>query len=129
MINDAKSTNWEATKTALSSFDKEGEEMILVIGGQLRGENDSILPHLESLLRRKVEFIFSLIGDSAHLHGEELSNKGIEFLVFENVSDVIEFYREKPWSIFLFSPAFPSFDQYKNYLDRGRSFESYWELD
>ncbi|MBY0517116.1 MAG: UDP-N-acetylmuramoyl-L-alanine--D-glutamate ligase [Bacteriovoracaceae bacterium] len=120
VYNDAKSTNAEATKTALSAFEKK-EELYLVMGGKLRSESDSFLKDLLPF-KNKVTKIFT-IGMTAQRLASEL---GQDFKV-EVVGDIEKLFHvakeSKIKGSLVFSPAHPSFDQFKNYVDRGVQFK------
>ncbi len=121
VFNDAKSTNWEATMTALQAVDELELPITLVMGGQLRGNND--LPKSDELreIKAKVQQCL-VIGES----GKKLSEfdeffKEVETL--EGLKKYLEDKRGDDKSILLFSPGFPSFDQFSNYAQRGREFK------
>ncbi|EPZ50702.1 UDP-N-acetylmuramoyl-L-alanine--D-glutamate ligase [Bacteriovorax sp. BAL6_X] len=114
-FNDAKSTNWEATLTALNGV-KELGNVELIIGGQLRGHGDN---QLEKLLPFKDQIKRILFfGESGKVLSE--LNFEIESEYFENLDDI--FKAGFNADVILFSPAFPSFDQYANYVKRGEHF-------
>ncbi len=110
--NDAKSTNIDSTIKALESFDKP---VNLIMGGKLRGRGDSISLHI-NFLRSKVKRLI-LIGESAKLLSEEID---FDHEVYNSLDDI-------NFSTFegdvLYSPAYPSFDQYNNYKERGEHFK------
>ncbi|MBT3237043.1 MAG: UDP-N-acetylmuramoyl-L-alanine--D-glutamate ligase [Bdellovibrionales bacterium] len=129
-LNDAKSTNWDATLTALETLgtlkDKSRDQVFLILGGQGRNKGDSILPYL-SRLNSSVTTIL-LIGDMAQILSNEIGDQ-LAHKVVETVEQAISFLDqlskdEQARSILLFSPAFPSFDQYSNYVERGEHFIS-----
>jgi len=118
--NDAKSTNWDATLTAVQSLDKKDKPLWLILGGRKRSTSDSITTQINNLAK-KVDKIL-LIGETTEQFFEELKGKipAEKCLTMENC---IAFARTKKFDgILLFSPAFPSFDQFKNYMDRGKQF-------
>jgi UDP-N-acetylmuramoylalanine--D-glutamate ligase len=120
--NDAKSTNWDATLTAVTAMEDIPGALYLIIGGKKRGHGDSILPHLE-FLKSKVLGLY-LIGEMADEIEKEV--KGIvpykkTMTLQETVKDLRETHRDEQ-GILLFSPGFPSFDQYRNYVHRGEHF-------
>ncbi len=112
--NDSKSTNFDSTIAAVKSF---SYPVILIMGGKLRGQNDSIKPFLDELNPNVKDFIF--IGES----GEMLLNEAGRGSFFKELEEVISYIKKLENEIVVFSPAFPSFDQYKDYLHRGRAFE------
>ncbi|WP_412462515.1 UDP-N-acetylmuramoyl-L-alanine--D-glutamate ligase [Halobacteriovorax sp. RT-2-6] len=114
-FNDAKSTNWEATLTALNGV-KELGEVELIIGGQLRGHGDNQLEKLLPFKSQIKKILF--FGESGKVLSE--SNFEIESEYFENLDEI--FKAGFSTSVVLFSPAFPSFDQYANYVKRGEHF-------
>ena len=121
LYNDAKSTNWEATITALKAF--EGQRgLYLILGGKKRGRGDSISPYIETI-SNYVEKIM-LIGETENDLGLELEGY-IPYEKCGNLNTVFLRLRADEFKgTVLFSPAFPSFDQFKNYMERGESFIS-----
>lgn len=117
IYNDAKSTNWLATLTAVEAVKERGLPITLIIGGQLRGHNDE--PTQE--IKDKLSGITILtIGES----GEFLKEKGHGYHHCGDLDGVLNYCRDnKSSGLLLFSPAFPSFDQFKNYAERGRIFK------
>jgi UDP-N-acetylmuramoylalanine--D-glutamate ligase len=118
VFNDAKSTNWDATLTAMRSF-KPDEDLAVIIGGQFRGHGDAITPYLEYFRGRQL----LLIGQSTDRLAQELQDSGVSFVKLYSLSAVKEYLLSSNFQgTLLFSPAFPSFDQFKNYVERGRVF-------
>lgn len=121
VYNDAKSTNWDATLTAVKAMEGLGE-LLLIIGGKKRGHGDSILPYLD-FLKEHVR-CFYLIGEMADEIESEIKGK-VDYKKSETLEAVIADVRSKKVekeSVLLFSPGFPSFDQFKNYAQRGEHF-------
>lgn len=122
--NDAKSTNWDATLTAVKAMEGMKGHLYLVIGGKKRGHGDSILPYLD-FLKARVHFLY-LIGEMASEIEAEIRGKvayqksGTLDLTLEDLRTK----RREESAILLFSPAFPSFDQFKSYAHRGEYFIS-----
>lgn len=117
VFNDAKSTNWDATITAVNSINDEN--IYLIIGGQKRGHGDSILPHLDEI-KKKVSKVY-LIGETTDDLAAEINDDDFALKCYELKDALIEAKKENKGAL-IFSPAFPSFDQFKNYMDRGESF-------
>lgn len=120
--NDAKSTNWDATITAVKAMEDFKLPIHLIIGGKKRGHGDSILPHLDFLKSHVHKFY--LIGEMASEIEEEI--KGVvEYKKTDTLEETVKILREKfneSEGILLFSPGFPSFDQFQNYAQRGEHF-------
>ena len=121
VFNDAKSTNWEATETALNGVKDEGR-VTLVLGGQLRGEGDSRVEVLDPF-KENIEKVF-LIGESGQALLSTLSKTyDCEYVeTLEKLKVEVDKMSKDKGGTLLFSPAFPSFDQFKNYIERGELF-------
>jgi UDP-N-acetylmuramoylalanine--D-glutamate ligase len=117
VFNDSKSSNWEATLAALSSFQEE--KVYLVLGGQKRGEQKVIGD--TSLLKICVQKVLC-IGESAEDIQKDLE-KDFECLNCETIEKIQESIEKNFNGVLLFSPAYPSFDQFENYAKRGEAFK------
>lgn len=117
--NDAKSTNSAATESAVRAFQNNSSEALyLILGGKLRSDKVDILDKLQGL---NITEIF-VMGEAKDLLEKNLCG---EFQVksFDNLTEVFNMIRSKKLKgSLLFSPAFPSFDQYKDYEERGEDF-------
>lgn len=124
VYNDAKSTNWDATLTAVKAMEELPGKLFLIIGGKKRGHGDSILPYLD-FLKSRVHFIY-LIGEMAQEIESEIKGK-INYKITETIEQTIHdlrIHHNDELGVLLFSPGFPSFDQFKNYAQRGEAFVS-----
>jgi UDP-N-acetylmuramoylalanine--D-glutamate ligase len=121
IYNDAKSTNVDATKTALKAFNTTKEPCYLILGGKLRSESDRFLADLLPF-KNLVTKIFTIGATSSRLK-EELSSdfKVEEVQTLSNLMDLLK--KQKLTGNLIFSPAHPSFDQFENYVDRGQTFK------
>ncbi|MBC7427072.1 MAG: UDP-N-acetylmuramoyl-L-alanine--D-glutamate ligase [Bacteriovorax sp.] len=122
--NDAKSTNWDATLTAVKAMEDFKLPIHLIIGGKKRGHGDSILPHLEFLKERVQNFY--LIGEMADEIEGEIKGK-LNYFNTETLESTLKILRGnfgEAEGVLLFSPGFPSFDQFQNYAQRGEHFVS-----
>lgn len=122
VYNDAKSTNWDATMTAVKAMEDFNLPIHLIIGGKKRGHGDSILPHL-GFLKSKVAH-FYLIGEMGLEIEEEIRGK-VSYQRKDTLEGTIKYLREhygNEKGVLLFSPGFPSFDQFQNYAQRGETF-------
>lgn len=119
VFNDSKSTNWEATETAIKGVFDRGE-ITLILGGQKRGQGDKRIDVIRPFFKY-IKHIY-LIGES----GEdlfELVKSEISSSYVGNFSALKkEIIKNRRKGVLLFSPAFPSFDQFKSYVDRGQKF-------
>jgi UDP-N-acetylmuramoylalanine--D-glutamate ligase len=126
IYNDAKSTNLTATETAINAFQHDPAPLHLIIGGKLRNEADRMLPGLLPY-KNEIDTIFT-IGDVTERLYDELKD---HFLVVKagELKSVFKFAKEgKLKGNLVLSPGFPSFDQFKNYVDRGEKFKA-WAME
>lgn len=117
-INDGKSTNIDATLSAVKSF--EPQNLTLILGGKLRSQDVSFVRCLKG---RDISEIY-LFGEAADLIQKELASTE-NIIKLDKLDDVMESIKKnKKEGVVLFSPAFPSFDLYTNYIQRGEHFKS-----
>lgn len=123
VYNDAKSTNTLATTTAIKAFADSEAPLYLILGGKLRNEADRVLPDLMPF-KDKITRIFT-IGEVTQRLGQEL-REHFEVTEAQDLVTVLELAKnENLKGDLVFSPAFPSFDQFKNYVDRGDKFKAW----
>jgi UDP-N-acetylmuramoylalanine--D-glutamate ligase len=123
VYNDAKSTNSLATTTAIKAFKDAREPLHLILGGKLRSEGDHLLPEL--LPYKELITTIFCIGDVTDRLLEEL---GQDFKVIpaKDLKRVFSLVKEMELKgNLVFSPSFPSFDQFNNYVDRGEKFKQW----
>ena len=111
IYNDGKSTNTASTVLALNQF--KHKRVALLLGGKLRDKSQELKDILD--VDCKLE-VFSF-GDAASYIQKTIGGKK-----FENLKDCLIEVIKNDFDVLLFSPAFPSFDQYKNYIERAESF-------
>lgn len=121
LYNDAKSTNSLATITAIKAFAESTDPLHLILGGKLRNESDKLLPDLLPF-KGKITRIFA-IGDVTERLAKELGSDFVVEPCFD-LQTVFEKAKTLEGNL-VFSPAFPSFDQFKNYVDRGEKFKAW----
>ncbi len=116
-INDSKATNVDSAIVALQSFNKA---VWLILGG--RGKKVPYTPLVE-LSRRNVRAVLT-IGEDAQVV-ESAFQSVVEVISCGDLGRAIEivFQRASPGEVVLFSPACASFDQYRNYEERGNHFK------
>ena len=118
--NDSKATNPDSTYKALAAF---SQPIVLIAGGRNKGID--IEPLAQAIAKRAVALV--TMGET----GEELARRtraaGLDRV--ERAADLGEAVRKaaalaKPGSVVLLSPAFTSFDMFRDYEDRGRRFKA-----
>jgi len=123
IYNDAKSTNILATSTAIKAFKNSDEPLYLILGGKLRSEGDKLLSDLLPF-KTQIQCIYT-IGDVTERLFDELKND-FKVIKSQDLKSVFKDVKEKKLrGNLVFSPAFPSFDQFKNYVDRGEKFKAW----
>jgi UDP-N-acetylmuramoylalanine--D-glutamate ligase len=118
--NDSKATNIESSRNALKSF----KNIYWILGGRKKlGGLDGIDSSLKN-----VEYAFSF-GEAGKEFKEYLTKKGIKSICFKKLESVLlaavkKALNEKRNINIIFSPACSSFDQYKNFEQRGNKFKT-----
>ena len=117
--NDSKATNPDAGRVAVTSFPETN--VVLIAGGygsgfELAGWVRDVREHIAAVV---------LIGASAALLEQELRDHP-KVVRAENLSDAIDIAAglSKPGGVVLLSPAYKSFDMFKDFEDRGRQFKA-----
>lgn len=120
VYNDAKSTNQESTFTAIQSMQKHHDHFHLIMGGQLRNKKIEF-NDLFKILDSKISLHF--FGESAEQLCEHAKKFNLNSFQYTNLNEALRAIKaSKKEKAILFSPGFPSFDQFKNYIDRGNQF-------
>lgn len=118
-VNDSKSTSVDAIRTALEGFSKP---VVWIAGGRSKGGDFS---SLKPLITQKVR--------EAHFYGEAASKLNQCFggicptFVHGLLKDAIEVIQRnvRAQDTVVFSPGCASFDQFKNFEERGRLFKEW----
>lgn len=115
--DDSKGTNVQATAMALSSFSKN---VILIAGGLDKGGDYGVL---KGLIKAKVKTLI-LLGQAKDKLFEIFQGQ-TKVLRVQDMAEAVQeiFPRTQNGDIVLLSPACASFDQYKNYAERGDHFQ------
>jgi len=119
-INDSKATNVDATIAALEAF--EGKEIHLILGGDDKGAN--LRPLFQKMQHNPPQLY--IIGLTPNIWIDFAKKFNISFtkvITLQNAINEIDKIH-KQHSIALLSPAAASFDQFKNYQERGDQFRS-----
>ncbi|HET7463963.1 MAG TPA: UDP-N-acetylmuramoyl-L-alanine--D-glutamate ligase [Longimicrobium sp.] len=115
-INDSKATNIASTQVAVRGMTRP---TILLLGGRHKGE-----PYTELLADLgRVKAILAY-GEAAPIIEGDLAGRAPVERVYGGFDDVVRRARElaRPGDAVLLSPACSSFDQFKNYEERGKRF-------
>lgn len=114
IYNDTNSTTPEATIAALNSFQKK---VLLIMGGMDKGLK---VNNLNKILSKKTKKIFLTPGSGS----EKVKSKNTVIQKMENLEVAVRqaFREATEGDIILFSPAFASFNMFKNEYDRGDQF-------
>lgn len=118
--NDSKATNPESTRIALNSF---ARKVVLLAGGYDKGAD---FRALAGLFRDKVRLLVAY-GATGEKMVRQLAQGGFtEAVLAEDLAGAFSqaTERARPGDIVLLSPACASWDQYKNFEERGRHFKS-----
>ena len=115
--NDSKATNTKSTMIALDSFDKD---TILIMGGLDRGhEFDELNDHLNNVTH------IICYGETKNRIESWAQSQNKSCVVVDNLSDAVRasYNLSKPEDVILLSPACASWDQYKDFEERGNEFK------
>jgi UDP-N-acetylmuramoylalanine--D-glutamate ligase len=114
--NDSKATNVDATIKALESFPAN---IHLILGGKDKGSDYSVL---NDLLRQRVKRVYTIGAAAAKI---ESQIKNVEVVHAETLENALRKANAvaEPGDVVLLAPACASFDQFKNYEQRGLMFK------
>jgi UDP-N-acetylmuramoylalanine--D-glutamate ligase len=118
--NDSKATNPDSTYKALAAF---AEPIVLIAGGRNKGID--IEPLAQAIARRASSVV--TLGETGEELARRIRDAGLGQV--ERASDLRDAVRKaaslaRPGSVVLLSPAFTSYDMFRDYEDRGQRFKS-----
>lgn len=118
-VNDSKATNLDSTVIALQAFDK-AKHIWLILGGRDKGSSyEILLPYLKAHCKQVLSVGECMDKIERELKGQfPLTRCG----TLEKAVDYV-FENAKKGDVVLLSPACASFDQFKDYEERGRAFK------
>jgi UDP-N-acetylmuramoylalanine--D-glutamate ligase len=116
--NDSKATNVDATIKALESFPAN---IHLILGGKDKGSDYSVL---NDLLRKRVKRVYTIGAAAGKIEGQ-IAASGVEVVRAENLENALRKANAaaQTGDVVLLAPACASFDQFKNYEERGSVFK------
>jgi UDP-N-acetylmuramoylalanine--D-glutamate ligase len=119
--NDSKATNVDATIKALESFPGS---IHLILGGKDKGSDYSLL---SDLLRQRVKRVYTIGAAAEKIESQIVSQRqgGPELVHAETLENAVRKANAvaQPGDVVLLAPACASFDQFKSYEHRGRTFK------
>ncbi len=117
-VNDSKATNLDSTITALKSFEP-AHNVWLILGGRDKGASyEVLLPYLKGRCKHVLTIGECMDKIERELNGFEVVRCGtLETAVERAMKQAIR------GDVVLLSPACASFDQFKDYEERGRIFK------
>ncbi len=118
--NDSKATNVDATIKALESFPAN---IHLILGGKDKGSDYSVL---NELLRQRVKRVYTIGAAAGKIESQIVSGKAeVEIVHAETLENALRKANAvaEPGDVVLLAPACASFDQFKNYEQRGQVFK------
>jgi UDP-N-acetylmuramoylalanine--D-glutamate ligase len=117
-VNDSKATNPEAAERALSAYPPG---IRLILGGSRKG-----IPFANLARRARAAGVGQayLIGDSADEIAEAFAAEGVRFTYSRDLETAVrDAYRDaEPGEVVLLSPACASYDQFRDFEERGERF-------
>ena len=116
-VNDSKATNTAAARRALAAYDAP---LRVILGGSLKGED---FAPLAEAVQASVRAAY-LIGEAADELDAALRPSGVTLVRCGDLATAVEraAAEAQPGEIVLLSPACASFDQFRDFEDRGEEF-------
>ena len=120
--DDSKGTNVGATVAALEGLGAEGKELIVIAGGEGKGQN---FEPLAAPVARHARAVIVLGRDAAAIRTAlEHGAPGVPLLDAHSLEEAVDIAsaHARPGDVVLLSPACASFDMFRNYMHRGEVF-------
>lgn len=129
-VNDSIATTVRSVIAALEAFDDaEPGRVVLIVGGK---DSGSPLDAVVDPLRRRSRAVVAM-GEAGPRIAADLRDRAadIDVRVVRDLSEAVGLAREiaRSGDVVVMSPGFPSFDQFRNFADRGDSFRRLAILD
>ncbi len=122
-INDSKSTNFDATRYAIKKYNN----IILILGGELKRKDEFKIYDLKNKI-----FKIYVFGKKIKKLTDSLKKQSFTFLKYKTLKEILYKSVSSDYSenimnpkkfVVLFSPGAASFDQYKNFEQRGLDYK------
>jgi UDP-N-acetylmuramoylalanine--D-glutamate ligase len=117
-VNDSKATNTSAARRGIAAY--AGEPLRLILGGSLKGESfDELAEQLPPTVRS-----IDLIGDATEELAAALARAGRSYRRSGDLATAVGAAagEAEPGDVVLLSPACASYDQFRNFEERGDAF-------
>jgi UDP-N-acetylmuramoylalanine--D-glutamate ligase len=116
-VNDSKATNVDAARRAIETFDRD---LVVIVGGRYKGGD---LRTLREPLSARARAVIA-IGEAAPRVREALAG-AVPTVDAGSLAEAVATGYElaSPGGVVLLAPACASFDMFRDYADRGRSFK------
>jgi UDP-N-acetylmuramoylalanine--D-glutamate ligase len=118
--DDSKGTNVGSTVAALAGLAQGGAKVVLIVGGEGKGQDFS--PLRDAVARSARALV--LIGRDAPLIESAVAGADVPILSAESMDQAVALAGDaaRPGDAVLLSPACASFDMFRNYKHRGEVF-------
>jgi UDP-N-acetylmuramoylalanine--D-glutamate ligase len=115
-VNDSKATNVEAARRSIESFD----DVVAIVGGRFKGGD---LRALREPLEERGRAVVA-IGEAAPLVRDALAGT-VPVVEAGSMDEAVErgYAAAQPEGVVLLAPACASFDWFRDYAERGRTFK------
>ncbi len=113
-VNDSKATNTAAARRALAAYDVP---LHVILGGSRKGESFDELAH-------EVHGTAYVIGETANQLADALGRAGVPYVVSGDLATAVAAAADaaRPGEVVLLSPACASYDQFRDFEERGEEF-------
>ena len=127
-VDDSISTTPETVLAGLKSFSQTAP-MTLIVGGQNRGQDYTVLIDYLVLNRHRIKLI--TLPDTGKIVYEMARASGIETYYFDTMEQAVKKAKiiTPMGGIILLSPAAPSYNMYQNFEERGNDFKKWAMLN
>ena len=127
-VDDSISTTPETALAGLKSFSQTAP-MTLIVGGQNRGQDYTVLIDYLVLNRHRIKLI--TLPDTGKIVYEMARASGIETYYFDTMEQAVKKAKiiTPMGGIILLSPAAPSYNMYQNFEERGNDFKKWAMLN